>query len=62
MVQTTVKNLPRNLDLFRGSIARLKVSLIGNSYLAKFQKRAVPNLKNYSTKNDENLQKLKAGQ
>ena len=62
MVQTTVKNLPRNLDLFRGSIARLKVSLKGTSYLAKFQKRAVTNLNNYSMKNYENLRKSKAGQ
>ena len=30
---------------------------IGTSYLAKFQKRAVTNLKNYLTKNDENLWK-----
>ena len=35
---------------------------IGTSYLAQFQKRAVTNLKNYSTKNYENLQKPKAGQ
>ena len=35
---------------------------IGTSYLAKFQKRAVTNLKNYSTKNDENLRKPKGGQ
>ena len=35
---------------------------IGTSYLGKLQKRAVTNLKNYSTKNDENLQKPKGGQ
>ena len=35
---------------------------IGTSYLAQFQKRAVTDLKNYSTKNDENLQKPKEGQ
>ena len=35
---------------------------IGTSYLAQFPKRAVTNLKNYSTKNYENLQKPKAGQ
>ena len=35
---------------------------IGTSYLPKFQKRAVTNLKNYSTKNDENLRKPKGGQ
>ena len=35
---------------------------IGTSYLAKFPKGAVTNLKNYSTKNDENLRKPKGGQ
>ena len=33
------------------------LEFIGTSYLPKFQKRAVTNLKNYSTKNDENLRK-----
>ena len=37
-------------------------SAIGTSYLAKFQKRAVTILKNYLTKNDENLRKPKEGQ
>ena len=35
---------------------------IGTSYLPKFQKRAVTNLKNNWTKNYENLQKFKEGQ
>ena len=35
---------------------------IGTSYLAQFQKRAVTNLKNYLTKNYENLRKPKEGQ
>ena len=35
---------------------------IGTSYLAKFQKRAVTNLKNYSTKINENVRKPKRGQ
>ena len=35
------------------------IALIGTSYLAKFQKRAVTNLNNYSTKNDENLAFMK---
>ena len=35
---------------------------IGTSYLPQFQKRDVTNLKNYSTKNNENLRKPKAGQ
>ena len=34
---------------------------IGTSYLPKFQKRAVTNLRNYSTKNDENSRKPKEG-
>ena len=43
-------------------IVQTKIFPIGTSYLAKFQKRAVKNLKNYSTKNDENLRKPKGGQ
>ena len=35
---------------------------IGTFYLAKFKKRAVTNLKNYSTKNYENLLKPIGGQ
>ena len=31
------------------------ISLIGTSYLPKFQKRAVTNLKNYSTKKEQNF-------
>ena len=38
------------------------LAFIGTSYLPKFQKRAVTNLKNYSTKKDENLRKPKEGQ
>ena len=37
------------------------LSPIGTSYLPKFQKRAVTNLKNYLTKSDENLRKPKVG-
>ena len=40
----------------------IKLLRIGTSYLAKFQKRAVTHLKNYSTKNDGNLRKPKKGQ
>ena len=39
-----------------------KVCCIGTSYPPKFQKRAVTNLKNYSTKNDEKLRKPKKAQ
>ena len=42
-------------QIFRGCYGK-------RSYLAKFPKRAVTNLKNYSTKNDENLRKPKRGQ
>ena len=35
---------------------------IGTSYLPQFQKRAVTNLKKYSTKNEKKLQKSKAEQ
>ena len=38
------------------------VELIGTSYLPKFQKRAVTNIKKYLTKNGENLRKPKGGQ
>ena len=38
-----------------------RILKIGTSYLVQFQKRAVTNLKNYSTKNNENLEKPKAG-
>ena len=44
------------------SVLFRKIAFIGTSYLPKFQKRAVTNLKNYSTKNDENLRKPKEGQ
>ena len=40
----------------------LMTRIIRTSYLAKFQERAITNLKNYSTKNDENLRKPKGGQ
>ena len=47
---------------FHSRCENVKKNSIGTSYLAKFQKRAVTNLKNYSTKNDENLRKcLKEG-
>ena len=39
-----------------------RILTIGTSYHPKFQKRAATNLKNYSTKNTENLGKPKAGQ
>ena len=39
-----------------------RISPIGTSYLVKFQKRAVTNLKNYLTKNYEKLRKSKGGQ
>ena len=49
--------------LKKKSLIRLKnKALIGTSYLPKFKKRAVTNLKNYFTKNDENLRKPKGGQ
>ena len=35
---------------------------IGTSYLAQFQKRAVPNHKNYWTKNNKTLRKSTTGQ
>ena len=38
-------------------VGALAEGLIGTSYLTKFQKRSVRNLKNYSTNNDENLRK-----
>ena len=48
----------RPLNISTTSIAARKY--VGTSYLPQFQKRAVTNLKNYSTKNNENLRKPKA--
>ena len=51
------------IDIIQGECSvRFTRFAIGTSYLAQFQKRAVTNLKNYWTKNDENLRKPKTGQ